>query len=152
MIPSSSWPWHAAAGVGIEPSFEDGGGGSDANVFNAAGVPSVLIGVGYDGPHSPSESISVENSRRAADFVTALIETAAEAKAVERCSLAPEVVVVSIDCVREGAVELTVEIERRRAPARSRTRSLVGPVEPGDEVLLNTTAVRKSLGTGGFTS
>lgn len=66
--------------AGFEPTFQEGGGGSDANVFNAAGVPSVLIGVGYENPHSPAERISVGELGRAADFVTALLQVAAEQK------------------------------------------------------------------------
>lgn len=56
--------------------------------------------------------------------------------------------VKSIDLVREGACEITVEVdgELRRAIAYP---NLTGPVSVGDEVLLNTTAARKALGTGG---
>ena len=56
--------------------------------------------------------------------------------------------VKSIDIVREGACEITVEVdgEQRRAIAYP---NLTGPVSVGDEVLLNTTAVGKGLGTGG---
>jgi len=58
-------------------------------------------------------------------------------------------VVKSIDSVREGACEITVDIagESRRAIAYTH---LTGTVSVGDEVLLNTTAVGKGLGTGGF--
>lgn len=57
-------------------------------------------------------------------------------------------VVRSIDSVREGACEITVDVagESRRAIAYTR---LAGDVRVGDEVLLNTTAVEKKLGTGG---
>jgi uncharacterized protein DUF3866 len=49
---------------------------------------------------------------------------------------------------RPGAVELLVEVED--SPARALTYpALVGPVRPGDGVLLNTTAVWLGLGTGG---
>jgi hypothetical protein len=57
--------------------------------------------------------------------------------------------VVSIESVRGDAVELTVEIGGDRGKAVAYA-SIVGPVGIGDEVLLNTTAVRKSLGTGGY--
>lgn len=58
-------------------------------------------------------------------------------------------VVKSIDVVREGACEITVDVagESRRAIAYL---GLTGVVSVGDEVLLNTTAVGKKLGTGGF--
>ncbi len=48
-----------------------------------------------------------------------------------------------------GALELEVEVEG--APARALAYpDLVGPVGPGDDVLLNTTAVSLGLGTGGL--
>jgi len=50
---------------------------------------------------------------------------------------------------RPGALELEVEVEG--APARALAYpDLVGPVGPGDRVLLNTTAVSLGLGTGGL--
>ena len=57
--------------------------------------------------------------------------------------------VKSIDAVREGACEITVDVagESRRAIAYTR---LTGAVEVGNELLLNTTAAQKGLGTGGF--
>ena len=57
--------------------------------------------------------------------------------------------VVSIDRVRKGAIEITVDVDgvKHRAMVYP---DLIGNVELGDEVLLNTTAVKKSLGTGGY--
>lgn len=57
-------------------------------------------------------------------------------------------IVKSIDRVREGACEITVAVDGnlRRAIAYS---DLVSSINIGDEVLLNTTAVSKRLGTGG---
>lgn len=63
---------------GIDPSFHEGGGGSDANVFNAAGLPTVLIGMGYESIHSPSEFITADNLAKAAEFVSSLVEVAAK--------------------------------------------------------------------------
>lgn len=57
-------------------------------------------------------------------------------------------VVISIDAVRSETLELTVEIAGAAANAVAYT-SLTGDVAVGDEVLLNTTAVEKKLGTGG---
>jgi len=68
----------AARRIGIEPELQDGGGGSDANVFNAAGIPSVVLGVGYHDPHTPAESIAVDDLVKAAELVASLIQTAAE--------------------------------------------------------------------------
>lgn len=57
-------------------------------------------------------------------------------------------VVKSIDAVREGVCEIIVDVagEMRRAIAYTH---LTGTVCVGDELLLNTTAARKKLGTGG---
>ena len=48
-----------------------------------------------------------------------------------------------------GAVTLDVEVDGTTAPALAYP-ALVGPLAPGDEVLLNTTAVALGLGTGGY--
>ena len=50
---------------------------------------------------------------------------------------------------RPGFAELEVDVEGRSEAAVAYT-DLVGPVEPGDVVVLNTTAVALGLGTGGF--
>ncbi len=68
----------AARRVGIEPELQDGGGGSDANVFNEVGIPSVVLGVGYHNPHTPDEYISLEDLKKAADLVVSLLTLAAE--------------------------------------------------------------------------
>ena len=56
--------------------------------------------------------------------------------------------VVSIDAARGDTLEITVELEGQACRAIAYTQ-LVGSVEPGDQVLLNTTAVTKNLGSGG---
>jgi tripeptide aminopeptidase len=40
--------------------LEDGGGGSDANVFNERGIPSLIMGAGAHKPHSPEETINLK--------------------------------------------------------------------------------------------
>lgn len=57
-------------------------------------------------------------------------------------------VVTGVGAVRPGAVELVVEVEGRAEPALAYP-SLVGEVEVGDTVVINTTAVELNLGTGG---
>ena len=49
---------------------------------------------------------------------------------------------------RPGAIQITVEVEGAQANAIAYPE-MVGPVEAGDSVLLNTTAVDLGLGTGG---
>ena len=56
---------------------------------------------------------------------------------------------MSIDSVRGDAVEITVDIAGLKCRAIAYT-SLVGEVKTGEEVLLNTTAVVKRLGSGGY--
>jgi tripeptide aminopeptidase len=67
----------AARRIGIEPELQDGGGGSDANVFNEAGIPSVVLGVGYHNPHTPEEFIRLSDLEKASDLVCSLIAVAA---------------------------------------------------------------------------
>jgi uncharacterized protein DUF3866 len=56
--------------------------------------------------------------------------------------------VVSVREERPGATELSVEVDGATARAIAYP-DLVGPVAPGDRVLLNVTAVELGLGTGG---
>jgi tripeptide aminopeptidase len=50
----------AATLAGLEAILVDGGGGSDANVFNAAGLPALTLGAGFENAHSPQECMSIE--------------------------------------------------------------------------------------------
>jgi hypothetical protein len=59
-------------------------------------------------------------------------------------------VVRAVTASRPGARELLVAVEDEGEAAAIAYPSLVGPVEQGDRVLLNTTAVRLGLGTGGM--
>lgn len=69
----------ASKKIGIEPVFQDGGGGSDANIYNSIGIPAVVIGTGYSGAHSTTENITVSELVKASEYAAALIECAAEA-------------------------------------------------------------------------
>jgi tripeptide aminopeptidase len=51
----------AIRACGLEPRLQPTGGGSDANVFNAAGIVAVNLGVGFEGPHSVDERIAVRD-------------------------------------------------------------------------------------------
>jgi tripeptide aminopeptidase len=51
----------AARLAGLEPRLVEGGGGSDANVLNACGVPALTLGAGFEHAHSPRESMTVEH-------------------------------------------------------------------------------------------
>lgn len=63
--------------AGMEPVFQDGGGGSDANIFNSAGIPTVVVGTGYDDAHTHTEHLAIDDLVRATEFARSLILTAA---------------------------------------------------------------------------
>mgnify|MGYP002653736917 CR=1 FL=1 len=58
-------------------------------------------------------------------------------------------VVREVTRARRGAVRLRVEVDGADLPALALTEA-VGSPEPGDEVLLNISALRRGLGTGGM--
>jgi len=70
----------AAAGIGLNPALEATGGGSDANFFNAYGVPSAVLAVGMAKVHTTEEYIRVDDLVKTAELVAAIIRTAAETK------------------------------------------------------------------------
>jgi len=57
--------------------------------------------------------------------------------------------VVRVDRARPGAQELTVRVGEAEERAINYP-ALLGEVRAGEQVLLNTTAVRAGLGTGGY--
>ncbi len=61
----------AAAQVGVEPAYVASGGGSDANVFNAAGIRVVNISTGMDQGHTTHEQVAVADMVRCAEWVLA---------------------------------------------------------------------------------
>jgi tripeptide aminopeptidase len=63
----------ALRACGLEPSLQPTGGGSDANILNAAGIEAVNLGVGYSGPHSVDEHIAVEDLVKVTQVVCALM-------------------------------------------------------------------------------
>ena len=59
---------------GIRPKIAGTGGGSDANIFNALGVPSLIIGVGADNVHTTKERLAVRDLVRGAEIVLSIIK------------------------------------------------------------------------------
>lgn len=51
----------AAVAAGLKPGFAVSGGGTDANVLNARGVTSLVLGTGMSQPHSVDENIPVKD-------------------------------------------------------------------------------------------
>ncbi len=50
-----------------------GGGGSDANIFNAAGIPMIIVGTGMNRVHTVAEDIYIEQLHKGALFVAEMI-------------------------------------------------------------------------------
>ncbi len=63
--------------LGIEPEYITTGGGSDANVFNAAGLPCLNVANGTAHNHEPDEFVTVEALETALDVALTLVECSA---------------------------------------------------------------------------
>jgi tripeptide aminopeptidase len=66
----------ALADAGLEARHVGSGGGSDANVFNAKGLPSLTLGVGFERVHSPHETIRLERLEQLYRLGHALVRAA----------------------------------------------------------------------------
>ncbi|APB70741.1 hypothetical protein PPYC1_10410 [Paenibacillus polymyxa] len=64
----------AIQGLGLATSTFHSGGGSDANVFNGLGIPTVNLAVGYQNIHTTEEKIKADDLVKAAEVVIALIQ------------------------------------------------------------------------------
>jgi tripeptide aminopeptidase len=53
-----------------------GNGGSDGNIFNARGLPSLTLGVGYERVHSPQEQMRLDRLAQVSDLAHALVRAA----------------------------------------------------------------------------
>ena len=58
---------------GLTPLIEAGGGGMDANRFNAKGIKSVGVATGYFKNHTTQEELYIEDLKRAGPMVFDLI-------------------------------------------------------------------------------
>jgi tripeptide aminopeptidase len=64
---------NACRDAGLEPRFKKTGGGSDANVLAARGVPTVALSCGMTSVHSREERMAVADLEALADVVSAAI-------------------------------------------------------------------------------
>ena len=64
--------------LGREPSFRPTGGGSDASVFNARGIPSVVLSCGYHGAHTFDERVSLADMVAGAEWAMAIAVAATQ--------------------------------------------------------------------------
>jgi tripeptide aminopeptidase len=76
-IGPDEWPVRkavaASRAVGLRPVITSTNGGSDANEFNAKGIPTIVLGMGGQGYHSTQESITVQELVKLAEWMGALI-------------------------------------------------------------------------------
>ena len=71
--PSTALLGEACADVGLEPLLLRTGGGSDANIFSALGVPTLAISCGMQNVHSVEESIELEDLHALAALIDSVI-------------------------------------------------------------------------------
>jgi len=67
--------WRRCAGA--EPLCRPHGGGSDANVFNARGIPAVVLSCGYRDAHTVNEHVALSEMVASARWAVAIAETVA---------------------------------------------------------------------------
>lgn len=70
----------ALAKIGREAKLEKSGGGSDANIFNGHGVPTVNLAVGYEHIHTTNEQMPVRELVKTTELIVAILEEAANAE------------------------------------------------------------------------
>lgn len=63
----------AAASVGHALEVEVGGGGSDANMFNAHGIEMIILGTGMTDVHTIAESVAVADMVHVAELLVAIM-------------------------------------------------------------------------------
>ena len=67
----------AIRNIGREPELMTSGGGSDGNIFNGAGVPTVTLSVGYEEIHTKNERMPVEELNKLTELLIEIVRTAA---------------------------------------------------------------------------
>lgn len=67
----------AAAKIGRPSPILTSGGGSDANIFNGFGIPTVNLCVGYEEIHTKNERIPVEELEKLAELLVEIIKESA---------------------------------------------------------------------------
>lgn len=66
----------AAAAAGQKLAVKLGGGGSDANIFNAHGIEAIILATGMRDVHSPKESVAVDDMVAVAELLVEIIRRA----------------------------------------------------------------------------
>jgi tripeptide aminopeptidase len=65
----------AAKTLGLTPALVPSGGGSDANIFNAAGIATINVSTGMDKVHTTEERIAVGDLVKSAEFLLAILRS-----------------------------------------------------------------------------
>ncbi|MBC7293242.1 MAG: M20/M25/M40 family metallo-hydrolase [Thermoleophilia bacterium] len=68
----------AVSDLGLDPQLLTSGGGSDANILNARGLPTVNLQAGMMQVHSPDEYITLDDLERLCALVIRLVMLAPE--------------------------------------------------------------------------
>lgn len=68
--------------IGREPFLISTAGGSDANIFNSYGIPTVNLGLGYEKIHTTEERMPIQELSKAAELVVALAAQTATVKEI----------------------------------------------------------------------
>ncbi len=69
----------AAERIGLEPLLRVTGGGADANIFNAHGIPTTVLGCGMMNIHRHDEYVLISDLVKSTQYVVSIVETAAGA-------------------------------------------------------------------------
>lgn len=64
----------AGANLGIEVKLEATGGGLDANILNARGIPCIALGLGNGKPHTSEEYLEIEEIEKAVDLIIEILK------------------------------------------------------------------------------
>lgn len=68
-----TWAADAIRKTGAEPKILSGQGGSDANIFNSRGVPTLLLGTGMYSPHAATERANINDMLASVDVLLNII-------------------------------------------------------------------------------
>lgn len=68
---------NAARAIGLTPERMKSGGGSDANIFSGAGIPTVNLAVGYEEIHTTKERMPIKELINLTSYIIAIVKEVA---------------------------------------------------------------------------
>lgn len=68
----------AIKNIGRTPELLTSGGGSDGNIFNGAGIPTVTLSVGYEEIHTTNERMPVEELEKLTELLIEIVQVTAK--------------------------------------------------------------------------